>query len=181
MAAVRAAVVACVLALLGVLVWDFVHQQNTGVAGKVDRGETVSAPALKLPRLDHTGTFDLTAYRGKVVVVNFWASWCVDCKLEAKTFATAAQQWHGKDVVFLGVDSQDGSGPARSYMSKYHMDYPVVRDGEGTQGSQDWGVTGYPETFVVDPAGQIPGHEHWAEPIISATTLDTAIRQALRS
>jgi cytochrome c biogenesis protein CcmG/thiol:disulfide interchange protein DsbE len=177
----RAGAVAVVVGLLGLLVWDFAHQHGSGVAAKVDKGQTVAAPALKLPRLGAAGTLDLAAYRGKVVVVNFWASWCVDCKLEAKNFAAAAQRWRGKDVVFLGVDSQDGSGPARSYMSKYHMDYPVVRDGEGTQGSQDWGVTGYPETFVVDPAGQIPGHEHWAEPIISATTLDTAIRQALRS
>jgi cytochrome c biogenesis protein CcmG/thiol:disulfide interchange protein DsbE len=181
MVAVRAAVVASVLALLGVLVWDFVHQQSSGVAGKVDKGETVSAPALRLPRLDRSGSFDLAAYRGKVVVVNFWASWCVDCKLEAKTFAKAAQRWSGKDVVFLGVDSQDGSGPAKRYMRRYGMDYPVVHDGEGTQGSQHWGVTGYPETFIVDPSGRILGHDHWAEPIVSVSTLDTAIRNALQS
>lgn len=181
MAAVRAAVVASVLALLGVLVWDFVHQQNSGVAGKVDKGETVSAPALRLPRLDRTGSFDLAAYRGKVVVVNFWASWCVDCKLEAKTFTDAARRWRGKDVVFLGVDSQDGVGPAKRYARKYDMAYPLVRDGDGTQGSQRWGVTGFPETFVVDPQGRIPAHAHWAEPIVSGATLDTAIRRALAS
>jgi cytochrome c biogenesis protein CcmG/thiol:disulfide interchange protein DsbE len=181
MAAVRALVVACVLALLGVLVWDFVHQQGSGVARKVDNGETVAAPALRLPRLDGPGTFDLAAYRGKVVVVNFWASWCVDCKLEAKTFTTAAERWRGKDVVFLGVDSQDGSGPAKRYMERYDMDYPVVHDGEGTQGSQHWGVTGYPETFIVDPTGKILGHDHWAQPIVSVSTLNAAIRDALQS
>jgi cytochrome c biogenesis protein CcmG/thiol:disulfide interchange protein DsbE len=181
MRALRAAAVAVVLGLLGLLVWDFAHSNASGIAGKVDKGDTVAAPAMKLPRLGAPGSLDLASYRGKVVVLNFWASWCVDCKLEAKTFAAAAQRWQGKGVVFLGVDSQDGSGPARTYMSRYHMDYPVVRDGEGTRGSEDWGVTGYPETFVVDPAGQIQGHDHWAAPIVSASTLDTAIQEALRS
>ena len=58
-----------------------------------------------------TGTFDLAAYRGKVVVLNFWASWCVDCKLEAKTLHDAAAKW-GSKVVFVGVDGSDLSGAA---------------------------------------------------------------------
>jgi cytochrome c biogenesis protein CcmG/thiol:disulfide interchange protein DsbE len=181
MAVVRVAAVAVVLALLGLLVWDFAHSRTSGVAQKVDRGETVAAPSLTLPRLDAPGTLSLAAYRGKVVVVNFWASWCVSCKLEAKAFARASQKWKGKGVVFLGVDSQDGSGPAKRYMRRYGMDYPVVHDGEGTQGSEHWGVTAYPETFLVDRAGKIPGHAHWAQPIVSEATLNSAIEQALRS
>jgi cytochrome c biogenesis protein CcmG/thiol:disulfide interchange protein DsbE len=177
----RVVAASVVLGLLGLLVWDFAHSHGSGVARNVDRGEVVAAPALELPRLDTSGRFDLASYRGKVVVVNFWASWCVDCKLEAKTFAQAARRWQGKDVVFLGVDSQDGSGPARRYMRKYKMDYPVVHDGAGTQGSQRWGVTGYPETFIVDRTGQIPGHAHWAAPIVSTATLNAAIRHALQS
>jgi len=137
MRAVRAAAALAVLALLALLVWDVSHSGHGGVAAKVDKGHTVAAPKTALPFFGtRNGTFDLAAYRGKVVVLNFWASWCVDCKLEAKTFAKAAQRWSGKDVVFLGVDSQDGSGPAKRYMRRYGMDYPVVHDGEGTQGSQ---------------------------------------------
>lgn len=181
MRVIRAAVAVGVLALLGLLVWDVVHGRGSGVAQKVDKGKIVPAPKLDLPRLDGKGNLSLASLRGKVVVVNFWASWCVDCKLEAKTFATAAERWRGKDVVFLGVDSQDGSGPARRYMQRYDMTYPVVHDGEGTQGSQHWGVTGYPETFIVDRSGKILGHDHWAEPIVSVSTLNTAIRDALQS
>lgn len=181
MRALRVVAVAVVLALLGLLVWDFTQQHGSDLAARVDRGEAMPAPAMQLPRLGAPGSLDLAAYRGKVVVVNFWASWCVDCKLEAKTFTDAARRWRGKDVVFLGVDSQDGVGPAKRYARKYDMAYPLVRDGDGTQGSQRWGVTGFPETFVVDPQGRIPAHAHWAEPIVSGATLDTAIRRALAS
>jgi cytochrome c biogenesis protein CcmG/thiol:disulfide interchange protein DsbE len=179
MSAVRAAVAAAVLALLGLLVWDVVHQNHGGVAAKVDKGQTVTAPAMQLPRLGAPGSFDLASYRGKVVVLNFWASWCVDCKLEAKTLATAAQRWRDRGVVFVGVDSQDLSGPARRYMARYHMDYPVVRDGDGNQGSQRWGVTGYPETFIVDASGRVvPPHVNGPIP---AAQLNAAIRHALSS
>jgi cytochrome c biogenesis protein CcmG/thiol:disulfide interchange protein DsbE len=180
----RVVAVAVVLALLGLLVWDFAHQHGSGVAKKVDGGQAVAAPALSLPRLGSSQKLDLAAYRGKVVVVNFWASWCVDCKLEAKTFERAVQRWQPKGVVFLGVDSQDGSGPAERYAEKYHMTYPLVHDGEGTQGSQDWGVTGYPETFVVDRQGRILPHAHWATPIVGTQLVgqfSAAIRQALQS
>jgi cytochrome c biogenesis protein CcmG/thiol:disulfide interchange protein DsbE len=176
MAAVRAVVVACVLALLGVLVWDFVHQQNTGVAGKVDKGETVVAPALKLPRLDAPGDFDLAAYRGKVVVVNFWASWCVDCKLEAKTLHNAAAQ-AGKDVVFIGVDGTDLSSAARAYMARYEMNYPVVRD-IGKKAQDTWGVTAFPETFFIDRSGHVT--RHWNGPMTPAQVKDW-VHQELQS
>jgi cytochrome c biogenesis protein CcmG/thiol:disulfide interchange protein DsbE len=180
----RVAAVAVVLALLGLLVWDFAHQSGSGVAKSVDDGKAVAAPKLDLPRLGSTERLELASYRGKVVVVNFWASWCVDCKLEAKTFENAVKRWEPKGVVFLGVDSQDGSGPAQRYAAKYHMTYPLVHDGEGTEGSQHWGVTGYPETFVVDRQGRILPHAHWATPIVGSQLVgefQSAIRRALAS
>ena len=116
MSAVRVAAVTVVLALLGLLVWDVAHQQSKGIATKVDRGETVVAPDLRLPRLGGGPAFDLAAYRGKVVVVNFWASWCVDCKLEAKTLRDAAARWRGKAVV-IGIDTKDLTFAAKRYMA----------------------------------------------------------------
>ena len=177
MSAARVAAVAVVLALLGLLVWDVAHQKNKGIATKVDRGETVAAPDLRLPRLGGGPAFDLAAYRGKVVVVNFWASWCVDCKLEAKTLRDAAARWRGKAVV-IGVDTKDLTFAARRYMSHYDVNYGVVRDVDGTE-SNRWGVTGYPETFFVTAAGKvIPPH---IDGPIPAARLNAAIRQAIRS
>jgi cytochrome c biogenesis protein CcmG/thiol:disulfide interchange protein DsbE len=174
---VRAVAVVVVVGLLGLLVWDVAHQHNQGIATKVDKGETVKAPTLKLPRLGGGPSFDLAAYRGKVVVVNFWASWCVECKVEAQTLRDAAARWRGKAVV-IGVDTKDLTFAAKRYMAHYHVNYGVVRDVDGSQ-SDRWGVTGYPETFIIDRSGNVvPPH---VDGPIPAATLNTAIRQALRS
>ena len=166
-----------VVALLGLLVWDVAHQKNQGIARKVDRGETVEAPALELPRLGGGPSFDLAAYRGKVVVLNFWASWCVECKLEAKTLRDAAAQWRGKAVV-IGIDTKDLTYAAKRYMAHYGVNYGIVRDVDGSE-SDRWGVTGYPETFFVDRSGKVvPPH---VEGPIPSAKLNAAIRQALRS
>jgi len=107
MRVVRVAAVAGVCALLALLVWDMAHGSSGGIAKKVDQGKTVAAPDVRLQFFSGDGTFDLAAYRGKVVVLNFWASWCVDCKLEAKALHDAAARWKGKDVVVVGVDTKD--------------------------------------------------------------------------
>ncbi len=179
MRVVRAAAAAVVLALLGLLVWDVTHADHGGVAAKVDRGTVVSAPKTTLPFFGKAGTFDLASYRGKVVVLNFWASWCVDCKLEAKTLRAAAAKWGGDGkVVFIGVDGSDLTGAAKRYMRKYGVNYRVVRD-VGGHAQSAWGVTGFPETFFVDPEGRVvPPHVSGPIP---ATDLNTAIRKALAS
>jgi cytochrome c biogenesis protein CcmG, thiol:disulfide interchange protein DsbE len=177
---VRAAAAAVVVALLALLVWDVAHGNGGGIAAKVDHGHAVQEPTMKLPFLSRPGTFDLASYRGKVVVLNFWASWCVDCKLEAKTLHDAAAA-AGKDVVFVGVDGFDFSSAARSYMRRYDVDYPVVRDVNGTAKST-WGVTGYPETFFISPSGKVM--RHVIGPItpnaeFSAKDMQQTIRQLL--
>jgi cytochrome c biogenesis protein CcmG/thiol:disulfide interchange protein DsbE len=173
---VRAAAAATVLALLALLVWDVAHSGHGGVAATVDKGHTVVAPKTAMPFFgSRTGTFDLAAYRGKVVVLNFWASWCVDCKLEAKTLHDAAAKW-GSNVVFVGVDGTDLSGAASKYMKRYDVNYSVVRD-IGAHVQSKWGVTGFPETFFVDPQGRvIPPHVIGP---IGAKDLNAAIQRAL--
>jgi len=177
MPAVRVAAAGVVLALLGLLVWDVSHSSGGGVAAKVDRGHVVAAPKTTLPYFTQDGTFNLASYRGKVVVLNFWASWCVDCKLEAKTLHDAAAKW-GNKVVFVGVDTKDFASAARSYMQRYDVNYHVVRDVNGSAGDT-WGVTGYPETFFVDRQGRvITPHVNGPIPV---SELERTIRRALRS
>ena len=177
MRAARVAAAGVVLALLGLLVWDVSHSSGGGVAAKVDRGHVVTAPRTTLPFFTQDGTFNLASYRGKVVVLNFWASWCVDCKLEAKTLHDAAAKW-GNRVVFVGVDTKDFASAARSYMRRYDVNYHVVRDINGSAGDT-WGVTGYPETFFVDRHGRvIPPHVNGPIP---HRELERTIRRALRS
>ena len=177
MRVLRAAAVACVLALLGLLVWDLVNQGGPGVAVKVDKGKIVPAPALDLPKLTGSGRISLASLHGKVVVVNFWQSSCYPCKLEARDFAAASHQWAAKGVLFLGVNAQDLKGPARAFVKHYGIGYPNVRDAMGNTYVK-WGVTGVPETFFIDRRGRVVGHiGHQA----ARADVDAEIRHALRS
>jgi cytochrome c biogenesis protein CcmG, thiol:disulfide interchange protein DsbE len=178
MRALRLVAVAVVLALLGLLVWDVTHGSGDKVAKKVDAGKSVPAPTMRLPLLDGNGRFDLAAQRGKVVVVNFWASWCGPCKKEARTFAAASRYWKSRGVVFVGVNVQDFSGRAKRFVNRYGVDYIVVRDGPGSTLGH-WGVTGLPETFFVDKRGRVvPPHILAAA---SAKQIDAGIKRALDS
>jgi cytochrome c biogenesis protein CcmG/thiol:disulfide interchange protein DsbE len=175
---VRVAAVVVVLAMLGLLVWDVAHQDRSTVAKQVDSGKVVVAPATRLASFDG-GTFDLASYRGKVVVLNFWASWCVDCKLEAKALREAAARWRTNPrVVFVGIDGQDLKSSAQAYMRRYHVDYPVVQDASG-KAYDAWGVTGFPETFFVRPDGRVEP-PHVTGPV-TVSQIDAAIRRALAS
>ncbi len=174
----RAAAAAVVVALLALLIWDVTHGSGPSAAKEVDSGKVVPAPELALTHLTGGGRFDLAALRGKVVVVNFWASWCVPCKAEAKDLVAASHAWKGRDVVFVGVDAQDFRGAARRFVAKYDIDYRVVRDGRGSTLGH-WGVTGFPETFLVDRHGRIRP-PHVSGPIDRAK-LDAAIRRARAS
>jgi len=178
MRVVRAAVVAGVLALLALLVWDVAHNHGSGVAGKVDKGKIVPAPKLDLPRLGTSGKLSLASLRGKVVVVNFWQSDCLPCKQEAKTLDAAARAWSSKGVVFVGVDALDFKGPARAYLKHYGVSYVNVRDASGNT-YPGWGVTGTPETFFIDRHGNVvPPH---IVSVASRAKLDDGIRRALSS
>jgi cytochrome c biogenesis protein CcmG/thiol:disulfide interchange protein DsbE len=178
MKAVRVVVVAAVLGLLGLLVWDVAHGTGPGVAQKVDKGKIVTAPKLDLPRLDGGGRLSLAALRGKVVVVNFWESYCIPCKEEARRVAATARAWRSKGVVFVGVNAFDTKGAARAYLHRYGIDYPNIRDGVGDTFGR-WGVTGVPETFFIDRRGRVVP-PHIAGPA-SKADLERGIRQALQS
>ena len=174
----RVLAVAVVLALLGLLVWDVAHTSGSKVAKQVDQGKVVQAPKLVLPYHDRDGTFDLASYRGKVVVVNFWASWCLGCKKEAGVLDAAARRWRSRGVVFVGVDVQDFRRAASRFLDRHDVGYTILRDGPGSTLGK-WGVTGLPETFFVDRRGRVvPPH------VLAAATreqIDEGIRRALRS
>ena len=163
----QAAAIAAVAGLLALLVWKLAHQPSP------PRG---AAPGFTLKRLVGEGELELASLRGKVVVINFWASWCVPCKEEAPRLEAAARRWAARDVVVLGIDSQDFSGDARRFARRYGLTYPLVHDGPGKVRSR-YGVTGFPETFFVAPDGRIVG-DHIQGPV-SDEQLDANIRAAL--
>jgi cytochrome c biogenesis protein CcmG/thiol:disulfide interchange protein DsbE len=149
--------VTVVVALLGLLVWDLAHTKGGDVARNVDKGKVVVAPAWSRPRVDAKGTMTLASLRGKVVVLNFWQSYCAPCTEEARTLASSAKSWRKKNVVFVGVDVQDLRGPALAFLKRFEIDYPIVSDSGSLVGH--YGVTGYPETFFIDGKGRVvPPH-----------------------
>jgi cytochrome c biogenesis protein CcmG/thiol:disulfide interchange protein DsbE len=145
-----------VVALLGLLVWKIAFEDTGGVAAQLDRGETPVAPLFVLERLDREGTLSLAELRGKAVVLNFWASWCIPCKDEAPLLEEAWQEHRDRGLVVLGVDAQDFKGDARKFMARYGLTYPVVHDGKGSTLGR-YGITGFPETFFVDRQGNLVG------------------------
>ena len=169
--------VGLVVSLLGLLVVNLIRSNGSDVAREVARGEVVLAPTFTRPRIDVDETLSLESLRGKVVVLNFWQSYCPPCEREAPDLVAASKRWADRDVVFLGIDVQDLRGKAREFLERFEIRYPNVADSGPLVGR--YGVIGYPETFFIDRSGRVvPPH------IVGPATqedLDQGIRRALAS
>jgi cytochrome c biogenesis protein CcmG/thiol:disulfide interchange protein DsbE len=96
----------------------------------------------------------LADLRGQVVLVNFWASWCVECYKEAPLLEQAWRDYKSQGVVFLGVDYLDTEKEGLAYMAQYGITYPSGPD-IGDKISKAYAITGVPETFLIDKDGNI--------------------------
>ncbi len=151
----RAALLGALVVILGLLAFITVRSNRPAtITSQLGRGLTPDAPAFVLPRLDAEGTIDLKTLRGKVVVINFWASWCGPCREEAPALEATWQRYRDREVVVLGVNVQDLIPEALRFMKETKTTYPSVRDRDNTV-YRAYGLTGVPETFFVDRQGRI--------------------------
>jgi cytochrome c biogenesis protein CcmG, thiol:disulfide interchange protein DsbE len=135
-----------ILALLALLAFGLLRSQQ----GPVAVGQ--SAPVFTLTTFDGE-QIDLGDLHGKVIVINFWASWCKPCEQEAADLETAWRRYKpGGQVVFLGVDYVDTEPEARAYLQKFDITYPNGPD-LAMRISQAYRIRGVPETYIVGPDG----------------------------
>jgi len=115
---------------------------------------------------DSDRTVSLHDFRGKTVVLNFWASWCEPC-LEETPSLIQMQKLMGPKVVLLGVDIRDTDEGYHQFLTRYHVDFLTVRDAKD-KSADLYGTTGQPETFIIDADGKIRrklvGPTNWTSP-----------------
>lgn len=115
------------------------------------------APAFTLDLLDGPGRLSLADYQGRVVILNFWASWCVPCKQENPALAAVWERYRASaDFVMIGIVYQDSVDAARDYTRRMGNAWPSVLDPDGHTAFA-YGVFGIPETFFITPDGQVAG------------------------
>jgi peroxiredoxin len=160
-----AAVLAGVLAVVLVSGWG--GSGNSGVtdvdgsasAVLYSAGHRPAAPEFTATTL--TGSkLSFSAYRGKVVVLNFWGSWCVPCREEASTLSQVAAQYQPSGVSFLGVDVRDTVASAEAFAHNFHITYPSVSDPSSVITLDFTAVVpiaGTPTTLVIDRTGHVAG------------------------
>jgi cytochrome c biogenesis protein CcmG/thiol:disulfide interchange protein DsbE len=137
-----------VLAVVGLLGFGLLSKGEA----QISVGER--APDRSLPLLEGRGDLAIADFRGRWVLVNLWASWCDPCRDEAPELERFWRRERDRGVTVLGINVQDNSDDARSFVRAHGLTYPHTRS-IGDERSAAFGSTGVPENFLVDPQGRL--------------------------
>lgn len=150
-------IVCAAIAVLVLLTYGVSGHTNTAsIDAQVASHRYPMAPNahMALPVLGGSGTKDLADFRGKVVVLNVFASWCQPCQGEAPVLSAEQRSLVKHGATLLGITYLDNPVASQQFARRYHIDYPVLRDVSGDF-VRSFGTTGVPETFVIDRQGRI--------------------------
>jgi cytochrome c biogenesis protein CcmG, thiol:disulfide interchange protein DsbE len=148
---------ACLVALL--IYGVSARSANRTLDERVAHGQRPQAPEAtrmlpSLPSLTGRNDTSLASLRGRVVVLNFWASWCAPCQVEAPLLEHAQSRLERHDGTVLGVAYLDASPDSLAFVRRYHLTYPNLRDDDGVF-AHAYGTDQLPESFIIDRRGQI--------------------------
>jgi cytochrome c biogenesis protein CcmG/thiol:disulfide interchange protein DsbE len=163
------AVIAAAAALIALLAYGVASQDaDTSIDDAVSRGERVEAPTASLPLLGARGERSLADYRGRVVVLNFWASWCPPCTDELPLLERVQRRIDDRSATVLGVNYKDLPEDALEFVRRFDLSFPSLRDRDGEY-AERYATVAFPETFVIDRRGRIaarrrgPVDRRWLE------------------
>jgi cytochrome c biogenesis protein CcmG/thiol:disulfide interchange protein DsbE len=144
-----------VLALLALLGYGIAENGTSqSIDSQLAAGKRPKAPDVSFPPLKGGAPVSLSAYRDKVVVLNFWASWCPPCKQEAPILSRWQKTLTHAGGTIVGVDVLDVSNDAEQFIAAHKLEFPHLRDQDGSR-LKSFEVVGYPETIVIDRKGRI--------------------------
>ena len=164
--------VVCVAAFLGFLVWGLVKKGESSLAV----GDPV--PVATLPTLPEGGEGSIEDYRGQWVLLNVWASWCGPCKEESPAL-DKFEKTHGEQIAVVGIDTKDLSEDALGFLKEFSIDYPQLRDASGDYTDQKLKTTGVPESFLINPQGNLVAH--YSGPFTDVESIEAFAEPALEA
>jgi cytochrome c biogenesis protein CcmG/thiol:disulfide interchange protein DsbE len=163
-------VLAITLLVIAIVAWGVWQTQ-------LKQPEEGPAPGFSLPDVATGEQFTLSEQRGKVVVVNFWGTWCNPCRVEAPMLQRTYAAYQDQGVVFVGIAAKDVPSKVLDYIDEFGITYPNVMD-EGDRLWDAYRIEAVPETFVIDTNGQITKFFRAQPP---ESELRRAIEEAMKS
>lgn len=170
----QSVVVLALAGLIALLLYGVLARApDTTIDDALARSEVIRAPGFSLPvlqrgtpgavlakdvsRVTADGRLTLKELHGTPVVLNYWASWCIPCQVEAPVLERGWRRARRQGVLFIGLNMQDITEDARDFLKEFDTTSLTIRD-QGKDTAREWGVTGLPETFFIDARGTIVGH-----------------------